>query len=252
MSAGRFREACPKLEESQRLDPGAGTLLNLALCREQEGRLATALVLFDEALRASRVDGRTDRVAIAEEHIAALQPRQARLVVRVGAPAAGLRITVDGVELREPAWGVATVIDSGSHRVEATAPGYRPFQAITDVRDGASSVVEVRLTASPETPRAITGRREKHPGFVPLMVVGALGLGTAAVGGYVWLLSSIARTPSSSSSSTSSWESGSRTATMIGLGTGIPCLVVALILPTHEVKARVSVGPSGGLISGTF
>jgi hypothetical protein len=129
MSQGRTAEACPKLEESHRLDPSGGTILNLALCYEQEGMLARSWSEFHEAIAFARRDGRSDRERAAEDHIRALEPRLSKLtiVVSESARAEGLRIEKDGSELGRASWSTAIPIDGGEHVVRAIAPGKEPF-----------------------------------------------------------------------------------------------------------------------------
>lgn len=67
---GDYAVACPKFQESQRLDPAIGTLLNLALCEERWGRISEARLHFREVLASSDLD--EQRRAIALEHAAAL------------------------------------------------------------------------------------------------------------------------------------------------------------------------------------
>jgi len=49
MKEKKYAEACPKLAESHKLEPGGGTDFNLAICPEGEGKPATAYVADDES-----------------------------------------------------------------------------------------------------------------------------------------------------------------------------------------------------------
>jgi hypothetical protein len=152
MAAWHFPEACQKLQESQRLDPGGGTLLNLALCHEQEGRLARSWSEFNEAISVARGDDRADREAEAAHHVAVLEPRLSRLTIVVPAAAQldGLVIECDGRELGRGSWSTAIPVDGGEHTVRATAQRRQPFSArIVIGQESDSRTVEIPVLAMP-------------------------------------------------------------------------------------------------------
>ena len=130
MASGDYRAACPKLAESNRLDPGTGTLTALALCHEQLGQTATAWAEFIDVITQAQQTGRPDREKFARQHVASLEPRLSRLTITVADDTgrlADVAIRRDGVAVGAPAWGVAAPIDPGEHVIEAGAPGHKPW-----------------------------------------------------------------------------------------------------------------------------
>jgi hypothetical protein len=151
-----YPEACRKLEESERLDAGGGTLLNLALCHELEGRTATAWSEFHEALAIARRDGRADREEQAQRHIEALEPRLARLVIAVPPEARLPELVVrrDGNTIGAAAWGAAVPVDPGPHLVNAEAVGRVGWQTSIEASgEGTQKTVYIpALEPSPPPP----------------------------------------------------------------------------------------------------
>src|SRR6266446_4742742 len=106
MDSKQYAQACPKFADSQKLDPGVGTLLNLAVCYEKNGQTASAWAAYDEAASAAKGAGQADREKYARERAAALAPLLAKLTITVPQASAidGLTITRDGVTLPSSAW----------------------------------------------------------------------------------------------------------------------------------------------------
>ncbi len=127
MKEGKYAEACPKLEESQRLDAGVGTMLNLAECYEKSGRTASAWAEFIDAAAAARAAGSQEREKRARDRAAALEPRLNKLVVTVEAEVPHLEVQRDGVTLQKPLWGTPVPLDPGEHTVVAAAPGKKAW-----------------------------------------------------------------------------------------------------------------------------
>jgi hypothetical protein len=203
MSAGRIPEACQKLQESQRLDPGGGTILNLALCHEQEGRLARSWSEFKEAAAVARADGRRDRELEASSHVAALEPRLSRLtiVVPAGTQVEGLRIERDGHELGPGAWSMAI-----------PALGREPFTTTVVIgKESEQRTVEIPVLATPVV--VVTPPRVSAPPDVvipPPMTaktaarlrwggIGTAGAGVLLLGGAGYALATALRAKAASS-----------------------------------------------------
>jgi hypothetical protein len=123
MDASNFDAACPKLEESLRLDPAGGTALNLGYCREKQGKPASAYAAYADAASYAVRDGRQEREELARTRMKALEPSLPRVLVAVTDPNPDLVIVLDQVQLRAVAYQSALPIDPGIHSIEARAPG---------------------------------------------------------------------------------------------------------------------------------
>ncbi len=273
MEQGKFSEACPKLAESQRLDPGGGTLLNLGLCREKEGKLASAWEAYNEALSQAIKDGRKDREATARQRIGVIEGSLAKITVVVSPEAArtpGIDVRIDGTPLRQAAWGVLTPIDKGDHEIFATAPGKVEWKRTVHVSSG----MTVRAAVPPLADAPVASRPGGHAARPSSSsratmgwVVGGVGAAFVIAGGAMGGLAIDRRSQSNANcpndqctqkgvdlneeAKTLAWLSD------IGIGVGAAAVVTGVILvltapkKAAAVAAHVTpvVGPAGGGIA---
>jgi len=130
LRAGDVASACALLAESLRLDSALGTLLNLAVCHEQQGKLATALrqyALVAEWARA-RGESANERLQFAEERARALSPRVPRLWISVSGQRTDVLVRLDGRLLSAAEIGRWLELDPGPHQLEAERNGHRVWE----------------------------------------------------------------------------------------------------------------------------
>jgi hypothetical protein len=184
---GDWETACPKLRESQRLDPAPGTLLNLADCEEHRGKLATAWQLFRQVVE--EVPANDDRSPIATKRAAALEKRLPHMTVRLTGPVPpGAKVVRNDVELSEASLGSALPVDPGVYNVMVSAPDRATTSTSVTVAEGANAVVEVRAGAPSG---ALGGQGEKPSGASSRTagwIMGGIGVAGLAVGSVAGIL----------------------------------------------------------------
>lgn len=171
--AGKHAEACPRYEESERLDHALGTLFNLADCYEKTARLASAWEAYTKVASEARQLGKKEREAEARGRADAIKPKLSRLTIAVPPDVAalpGVTVKRNGVVLDSALWNQSVFVDSGEQTVVAIAPGKSPWQETVTVKEAEAAKVSVpALEAAP-----MSGRR-----------IGALVAGGAGVAGIV-------------------------------------------------------------------
>jgi hypothetical protein len=127
MAAGDLAAACVRFARSYALDASSGALLNLALCHEREGKLATALAEYRAAARLAREQHSEDRALVADERVGALEPQLAHVTIVATQPVPGLLVAVDGSPPGEVRSEAPLPIEPGLRQVHVTAAGYQPW-----------------------------------------------------------------------------------------------------------------------------
>ncbi|MGA2448337.1 MAG: hypothetical protein ABTD50_06670 [Polyangiaceae bacterium] len=156
MGRGDFATACPKLAESEAIDPQVGTLLNLAYCYENVGKTATALSTWMEAASFAASKDQHEREQFALLRARWLEPRLLRVTIRVAPQPAYDRIalTLEGAPFERARWGVPVPLDRGEYELRASAPGMETWSTHLSVQEGdtPSIVVPELNPAQAETP----------------------------------------------------------------------------------------------------
>lgn len=286
MEAKRYAEACSKFEESYRLDPAAGTLLNLAVCHEKQGKIASAWGEFKHALSDAKKAGREDREKLATEHIELLEPDLPYMKITVPAAARvpGLEVVRNGSVLTQGAWDAELPVDPGAVEIVTRAPGYKPRTQKVTIEKRQHLAVTIEALEKAPIPVIVTTEPgwsgQRKLGFA-LIGVGIVGLG---VGGYFGYRTLQAKSDSDdacpvfdgerrcSALGADKMDAARRDAWIsnIGLGVGLGSLAVGTYLfirggnkapadaapKTVSSSLRWSVGPTrdgiGGVLTGSF
>ncbi len=182
MEEERYEEACEAFSRAFELDPAPGTLLNLALCQESLGDLATAHATYLEAaeLAASEDDETRERAGL--DRADELEPRVPRLKLELmGEVPEDLEVRKSGEDITDKL-GEAHLVDPGEYALEATAPGRLAWeQEVAVAEEGESvSVAIPELRRAHNEPCAGVTEIEHQPihsttGLQPLPVLAEVG-----------------------------------------------------------------------------
>ncbi|MFO0548813.1 MAG: tetratricopeptide repeat protein [Polyangiaceae bacterium] len=159
MDAGKLEEACRVLEESQRIEPAGGTLLNLASCFERRGMYASAERALEAARDLAKQVGRDDAIAFVEDRLAAVRPNVCVLTIALADRAlADTTVELDGQPIAATSAVLEARVDPGAHVVLVETRGAPLWRSTVDVTRTTPARLDVPAP-EPVGPRVDTAER---------------------------------------------------------------------------------------------
>jgi hypothetical protein len=145
MAQRKYLAACAAFEQSQHLDPAAGTRFNLAGCYVEIGKLATAWTMYRELARS---DKNAERRAKSNELATQLTPRVPKLKMILHGTPAGVNVFMNATNVNALI-GIETPVDFGTYTIAAGAPKHRGWRKTVEVKQE-GGVITVDIDLGPE------------------------------------------------------------------------------------------------------
>jgi hypothetical protein len=262
-----YARACKLFEESFRLDPAIGTLVNLGDCAEHLGEIERAFTAYKTA--AARMTPGDDRAARVHARIDHIEAHSAKLSLKVDDAPEGTVVTLDGATI-DPRTSPIHVA-KGAHVVLVTAVGFGGARFAITLGEGESRALSLTPGTALEAvlPTTTLTHDESHgPSWALPTAIVALGAGVASawVGSLAGVVAIDRRDVQSANCDASNrctqagvdaahdgatWATTS-TAAFVASGVLLAAggTFLAIALTKHTTK--IAFGPGGLFLRGTF
>lgn len=191
---GDWVTACDRFEESKRLEPAPGTVLNLARCREKLGQVASAWKSYEEA--AQRLSSGDERAVFARKRAQELSARVPRVILIAPDTEKEVLVSVRGVRYSSATFGVPLPLDPGKVTIVVRAAGHEDSTFETRIEEG--QTLEHQLTVGialepgqddTQEPEGDQGNSSpstaRRPGAKVMLGIGGAGV-AVGIFGAVW------------------------------------------------------------------
>ena len=208
LEAGAYKEACPLLADSLKLDKAAGTIFALADCHAFLGEIATAVQRYEDYLQMvsgmppekqarQEQSGRVERAKKQLEDLRPLVPAIS-FVLPAQIPE-GTRVEKDGIELSLVSLSMVFPMNPGEHVVRVLVPGREAVETRFSAVSGEKKRVEllfpeakidaplpskpvISVPSLPRMEQAVLPERPKDSRTSGMRVGAYVALGLGAVG----------------------------------------------------------------------
>jgi hypothetical protein len=146
---GQPEKACVKFRAALEKNRNAvGTILNVALCDEQAGKIASAYKLWVEAADRAREQNLDEHRKAAEEHKAKLGVQVPYVAIAFSEPLHDMKLVVDD-EIVDPNNASEVAVDPGTATVVVTAPGRVAYKTSLAIAVGEHKAIAIPPLAEP-------------------------------------------------------------------------------------------------------